>query len=93
MDHAGLIPKLSELARFDVTADEQASLTAHLPRILAYVGQLQRVVTDFVATPEREPRRWRRDEAQPSRVVEDILAAAPAKQGRYWTVKSVFSHA
>lgn len=93
MDDAALIAKLSGLARFDVTADEQASLTAHLPKILAYVGQLQKVATDIVAAPEGKPARWRPDAAQPSRAVEDILAAAPARQERYFAVKSVFSYA
>ncbi|MBI5467334.1 MAG: Asp-tRNA(Asn)/Glu-tRNA(Gln) amidotransferase subunit GatC [Candidatus Kerfeldbacteria bacterium] len=91
MEHADeLIRKLSDLARLDLTAEEQARLGEQLPKILEYVGQLREVRTEEPPQPTTPSHNSRPDDVRPSGVESDILAQAPDTLEHYWKVDSVF---
>ena len=83
------ISALGRLARLEFPADEGQRYTGQLPRLVDYVGQLQSIETDVVA--ESQPAvSMRPDEAAASPARNEILAAAPEREGDYWKVKTVF---
>lgn len=85
------IKQLATLARLELTEAEVDQLSAQLPRIVDYVGQLRGLDTTTVAEPEPQVTAVRPDDVVASTVTEDILAQAPQRVDRSWKVDSVFS--
>ncbi len=81
---------LGRLARLDFSPEMKQQFAAQLPRILDYVGQLQAVQVEAAAPTPAPVVQLRADQADVSRVVDQILAEAPERQDRFWKVKSVF---
>lgn len=83
------IPALGRLARLDFTPEEKERYASQLPKVVEYVGQLQAVQTDVVAT-SIAPVPMRADIIEPSPSREEILAIAPEREGDFMKVKAVF---
>lgn len=89
------VQHIAELARLNVSAEEEARLAGELNSILEFVGQLGQVDTAGVeplAHPTGDGQLARQDEAHPSGLnIDDLLASAPAREGRCVKVRAVFS--
>ncbi|MBA3943962.1 MAG: Asp-tRNA(Asn)/Glu-tRNA(Gln) amidotransferase subunit GatC [Herpetosiphonaceae bacterium] len=87
------VQHVAQLARLHLERDELVKMQQQLSDILGYVDMLQEVdvtgvpptaqVTDVVNVV-------RPDVVQPSLPVEEVLAAAPNREGDYFKVKPVF---
>lgn len=86
-----LIEKLAALARLELSAAEVDRLTEQLPKILDYVGQLQRVETTRIESVKTATPFLRADVVAPSSAGPDILGQAPERSDRFWKVDAVFS--
>ena len=84
---------VARLARLALTDDEVDALRGQLSDILAYAEKVGEVATaDVPPTSHPYPLRnvWRDDEARPSLLPEEVLAAAPvAEEGRFRVPKIV----
>ncbi len=87
-----LVVKLAKLARLDLDPEEQAAFATQIPKILAYVGSLQSVKIEPVATESPATTLGRPDVVELSPAVESMVAQAPARDGRFWKVDSVWSY-
>jgi aspartyl-tRNA(Asn)/glutamyl-tRNA(Gln) amidotransferase subunit C len=73
--------RIAELARLELSPDELERMTTDLSRILDYVSQLRDLseapprAEEVAATPLRD------DSVVPSRLVAELLEAAPAREG------------
>lgn len=83
------IEALAQLARFDFTPAEAKRYAEQLPKVVDYVSQLQAVTTEVVPAVALF-RPMRPDQVVPSPAREQILAAAPEREGDFWKVKAVF---
>ncbi len=88
------VKKLAALARIKLTLEEETSLAGDMENILGYVQQLQDVSAEqhAVAADANAARNvLRPDEAPHERGAysEDLLAAAPARQGQHVKVKKI----
>jgi aspartyl-tRNA(Asn)/glutamyl-tRNA(Gln) amidotransferase subunit C len=86
------IDNVARLARLELSAEERADLQRELGNILDYVAKLGEL--DLSAVPpmshvEEAATPLRPDEAIPSPVVDEILAAVPARSGRFVRVPRV----
>lgn len=85
MAKEGLVPRLSELARLHLSAEESERLEREISGILEHVRRLEEV--DLAGVPAQF---WtaaaasgpRRDEPAPSLELEDALGGAPQRTGR-----------
>jgi aspartyl-tRNA(Asn)/glutamyl-tRNA(Gln) amidotransferase subunit C len=87
------VRKVAELARLELSPEEQETLTTQLRAVLEYVNQLQQVNTDGVeplAHPLEVSNVFRADELQPSLPVDAALANAPKRSGDFYSVPAVF---
>ena len=87
------VRRTAELARLDLTPDELLRTTAELARILDYASVLQAVDVAGVeptvhAVPLDSP--LRADAVAGHSDLEAALAAAPARQDRYFVVPAIF---
>jgi len=88
------IKGLAKLARIEMTADEEKSLTKDVENILEFVSQIQEVETD---TKKGEGdlgvnKNTLRLDGEPHRggeFTEDILREAPQKKSGYFKVKKI----
>ncbi len=86
------VKHIAELAKLDLTADEETLYQEQLSAILDYAGRLN--MLDVEAIPPTAtvlPLRsiMRKDEARPSLPVEQILANAPARSNDSFEVSAV----
>jgi len=84
-----MIDQLARLARMDILDSERPQFIEQLPRIMAYVGQLQSIKTEQIAPERDHPARLRDDLVEPSQSAAKILAAAPERSEDFWKVKAV----
>ncbi len=83
------IEKVAELARIRLKPEEKKKLEADLGAILGYVDQLKRVDTSKVQETSHVldlTNVFRKDEVKPSTVRDDVLAAAPDRDGKFFRV-------
>jgi len=90
------IKKLAHLARIDIPEAEEEPLHHDLERILAYVGELQKVDTEMLDARARGTglKNVMQPDAKKPALPSDpaeLLAAAPDHDGRYVRVRSVWS--
>ena len=88
------IRALARLSRLDITDAEVAKLETEIPGILGFVEQIQSVVADLPKAVSPEHRTiMRADEVshESGAHTEDILAAAPTRDGNRIAVKQVIS--
>ncbi len=91
------VKKLATLARIKLTPEEEGSLAADMENILGYVKQIQEVsaAQDSGATKKQghpAAKNVLRADGEPHKsgeYTEDLLAAAPARQGQYVKVKKI----
>lgn len=81
---------LAKLARLDLLPEQAPVFASQLPKIIEYVGQLQKVKTEIVPEVTAPSAGWREDETVASGQANDILTAAPDHDDRFWRVPSVF---
>lgn len=88
-----MIEHLEELARIDLTPEEEKRLAEQLGRIVEYVEQLQKVDTDGVAPTSlvvREDRpKLRADEPRKGLDRNVVLAQAPDSENGFFRVPKV----
>lgn len=85
------IHQLATLARLELTDAEVEQLVDQLPKIVNYVGQLQRVETNAEPAPIVPPAALRLDKVRPSEAAKAIVAQAPDRTGDSWKVDAVFT--
>ncbi len=87
-----VLAHVAELARLNPPQEEHAELTYQFSRIITFVEQLQEVNTDDVppmSHPGEFPTVWREDKVAPATQADEILANAPSRQERFFTVPKV----
>lgn len=90
---------VAKLARIEITPEEETKFTEELSGVLKYIDQLQDINTDNVA-PTYHPASpkghdaieniTREDRVVPCEKRERLLNSAPAREGDFVKVKSVF---
>ncbi len=86
------IATLAKLARLEVSESEAASLEKELPGILAFVETIQNApVSDDRITDHRNVLRKDENPHEGGMYSEDLLNAAPAREGDRIAVKQVIS--
>ncbi len=88
------VRKVANLARLQITPEEEEQLTAQLASILAYVEQLGSLDTDTVEPTARaiETRNVTRpDRLEPFADREDMLALAPEPDGDFFQVPRILN--
>lgn len=83
------IEKVAELARIRLKPEETAKLQADLGAILGYVDQLKTVDTSKVSETSHVldlTNVFRKDEVKTSAVRDDVLKAAPDRDGKFFRV-------
>lgn len=93
MDVAG-IRHIAELAELSLTEEEEKKLANEIGRILAYVGELERVDTTDVpptahalgVVPSRAEEGWRSDEPVRGLTHEEALSGAPRAEHEGFSV-------
>ena len=86
------VEHLAGLARIAVSDPEKEILRHDLEEILAYVSQVKEVAVDVPAPEAGELRnvmREDKDPHEPGIFTEDLLAAAPAREGNRLVVKKI----
>lgn len=87
------IQKISQLARIELSEEEQALLTVQLSTILDFVEELQSINTDSVEETSQVTGLtdvWREDEVVPCDLTRDqLLANAPMSENGYIKVRRV----
>jgi len=90
------VRKLAGLARIKLTPAEEASLAADMENILGYVKQIQEVSASQNSDTKKQghpaAKNVLRADGEPHKsgeYTEDLLAAAPARQGQYVKVKKI----
>ena len=86
------VEHLAGLARIAVSDTEKEILRHDLEEILAYVSQVKEVAVDVPAPEAGELRnvmREDKDPHEPGIFTEDLLAAAPAREGNRLVVKKI----
>ena len=73
--------RIAALARLELSSAEVDRMALDLSKILDYVAQLSRVEDQVPAGDEGPGTPRREDRVAPSRVTEELLAAAPAREG------------
>jgi len=86
------IEKIAELARIELTDAEIKKLTGELSQILDYFDKLKELDTsgvDLGLAESENTNTTREDKPVKSSKQDKILKNAPAREGRYFKVKSV----
>ena len=86
------IKKVAELARLQITQEEEVLFNKQLNSIVDYFAELDSVDTkgvDPLVTPIELEAHWRKDEAEVSLNTEEALANAPEKMGNLFKVPPV----
>jgi aspartyl-tRNA(Asn)/glutamyl-tRNA(Gln) amidotransferase subunit C len=83
------VADLAKLARLDLRPEEAPVFAAQLPKIIDYVGQLQKVSTTVTPEVILPTDHWREDQVEPSAMAEDILKQAPDRADHFWRVPPV----
>ncbi len=86
------IKKLSELARIEMTDDEQKEILGDLQEILGYVEQISEVATEEKSVEPGEHRNIMREDENPHEkgvYTEDILDEMPDTTDGYLKVKKI----
>ena len=90
------VQHVAKLSRLKLSGDDVTRYSHQLGAILEYVNQLSEVDVTGVepmAHPLPLQNVLREDVAEPSLSVEQVLANAPGKEGRYFTVPKVLDQA
>jgi aspartyl-tRNA(Asn)/glutamyl-tRNA(Gln) amidotransferase subunit C len=88
------ISSLASLARLLISPEEASQLEKEIPAILSFVETITAVAADAGAPAAREVRNVMRDDVvqHDSGVhTENLLSAAPAREGQYIKVKQVIT--
>lgn len=86
----GEVERIAKLARLKFTDQEKIKLQTELSSILNYVDQLKEVQTNVASEFELEGANLMRDDiAEITVEAEDVIAQAPAKDGKFVKVKSI----
>ncbi len=93
------VAHVAKLARIEITLEEETKFSKELSGVLGYIDQLQNVDTENVA-PTYHPAAplnhdaieniTREDKVVPCEDREKLLSSAPAREGDFVKVKSVF---
>ena len=86
------VAHVARLARLRLTGEDKEKFGRQLNRILEYVEKLNELNTENVElTSHVIPLRnvLREDEVKPSLPVEDVLANAPERKGKYFRVPQI----
>ena len=86
------IEKIAELARLNLKPEEKAKLEKDLGAILGYVKNLEKLDTKSVEPTSHVlnlENVFRKDEAKPSGVRDEVLKCAPASEGKFFKVPKV----
>jgi len=86
------VKKVANLARLELTADEETKFTTQLGDILNYVEQLSELNTDDVEPTTRAidvSNVTRKDILQPYEDKEALLNQAPAQEGDFFRVPQI----
>ena len=88
------VKKLAELARLALTDEEVTKMQREVESILSYVGTIQKI--DLAASDDPSPHltltNVMREDTEPeagNTYTEDLLAAAPQRDGRFIKVKKI----
>lgn len=96
-----VIDKLLSLARIEVSDSEKQSLLSDIERILAYVGEIEKVAPGDISSksgkltqmPDSDGlRNVMREDGSPHETgiyTEKLLSAAPLREGNYISVKKI----
>lgn len=88
------VKKVANLARLDITEDEEIAFTTQLNSILEYFDQLSELDTTDVKPTTRAIETsniTRKDTLTPFSAKEDLLKAAPEQQGEFFRVPKIIS--
>lgn len=88
------VKKVANLARLQLTLEEEQEFTTQLNSILDYVEQLSELDTDKVTPTSRAINLnniMRSDELEPFANREEILACAPETDGEFFKVPKILS--
>ncbi len=89
------IAALAALARIDIPKEEEQSLAREIPAILSFVEEVQKVAAKLPDHPEAGAHRnvMREDTGahEAYAYTEDILSAAPSREGDYIKVRQVIT--
>ena len=88
------VKKVAQLARLEITPEEEQQFTTQLSSILEYFEQLSELDTDEVAPTTRAIETsniTRPDELKPFPDKEDLLKEAPQQEGEYFKVPQILS--
>lgn len=87
------IQKLADLAKINISPEEEEGLFGDINSILEYVGKIQKVVVDVDREKEVGiPHNVMREDENPHEkglYTKDILQEAPLKDGKYFKVKKI----
>jgi len=86
------IDQVAKLARIRLKPEEKERLSKDLESILKYVEQLKQVDTRNVAETSHVldlTNVFRKDEAKPSQVRDEVLKHAPEREGNFFKVPKV----
>lgn len=90
------IKQVADLARLNLKPEEKDKLSKDLESILAYVDQLQELDTKSVEPTSHVlpiENVFRKDEARPASVREQVLEHAPKREGSFFKVPKVIEDA
>lgn len=89
-----LIKNLADLARIELTHEEEKKFTNELGSILEYVSQLQEVKDSEVNSEIIPANRFREDKEphESGKFTEDLLAGVPKRKGDYVSVKKILEN-
>jgi len=88
------VKKVANLARLNITEDEEVAFTTQLNSILEYFDQLSELDTTDVKPTTRAIETsniTRTDTLTPFPAKEDLLKAAPEQQGEFFRVPKIIS--
>ena len=88
------VKKVANLARLNITEDEEVAFTTQLNSILEYFDQLSELDTTNVKPTTRAIETsniTRTDTLTPFPAKEDLLKAAPEQQGEFFRVPKIIS--
>ncbi len=88
------VKKVANLARLDITPEEEEQFTTQLNSILDYFDQLSELDTDDVAPTTRAIKTsniTRRDRLQPFTDRQALLDCAPEQEGDYFRVPKIMA--
>ncbi|HNV86023.1 MAG TPA: Asp-tRNA(Asn)/Glu-tRNA(Gln) amidotransferase subunit GatC [Candidatus Omnitrophota bacterium] len=86
------IDRIAALARIKLKAEEKEKLAADLGNILSYVEKLSSLDTENVPPTSHVlaiENVFRKDVQTPQRIIEEVLAKAPEREGDFFKVPKV----